>query len=122
MQIDDVPDEWVKAANERDLSVAEYGRRMVRAGRRQFGFDYDAAETPADPKTLKLDESDGSEIETQLKAWILKNLSTDDAMDVDELVNLLESELAVLADELQDEGKAEYRRSQGGYLKLNTDE
>lgn len=122
MYFADIPDEWVKEADERDLSIAEYGKRMIRAGRRQFGHDYAPNETPATPNTLKLDESTGSEIEAQLKAWIHANLSTDDALDVDDLVDLLEDDLAILADELQDEQKAEYRRSQGGYLKIPTNE
>lgn len=118
----EVPDAWVEAADERDLSLAEYTRRMVRAGRRQFGVDYEPQEVPANPKTLKQDDSSGSEIETQLKTWIRTNLSTDDAQDVDDLVALLEDDLATLADKLCDEGKAKYRRSQGGYLKIATDE
>ena len=118
----DVPDEWVKEADARDLSLSEYGKRMIRAGRRQFGHNYTPEKTLATPKTLKLDDSTGSEIETQLKAWIHANLSTDDAQDVDELVDLLEDDLATLADELCDEQKAKYRRSQGGYLKTPTNE
>jgi hypothetical protein len=118
----EVPDEWVKEADERDLPLTEYTNRMVRAGRRQFGHDYAPEETPTTPNTLKLDDSTGSEIETQLKAWIHANLSTDDAQDIDDLIALLEDDLAKLADELQDENKAEYRRSQGGYLKLSTDD
>ena len=95
---------------------------MIRAGRRQFGHEYAPNETPATPNTLKTDDSTGSGVETQLKAWIYANLSTDDALDVDDLVELLEGDLAELADELQDEEKAEYRRSQGGYLKLASNE
>jgi len=120
--MDDLPEEWVKEADERDLSNTEYAKRMVRAGRQQFGHDYAPNETPATPNTLKLDDSTGSEVETQLKAWIYANLSTDDALDVEDLVELLEDDLAKLADELQDEQKAEYRRSRGGYLKIPTNE
>lgn len=122
IQISDVPDEWLKEADERNLSRSEYTKRMIRGGRRQFGHDYAPNETPATPNTLKLDESTGSEIETQLKAWIHANLSTDDAQDVDDLVDLLEDDLATLADELCDEQKAKYRRSKGGYLKIPTNE
>jgi len=122
LQIRDVPDQWVEEAHDRDLSLAEYSRRMIRAGRRQFGHEYAPNETPATPNTLKTDDSTGSGVETQLKAWIYANLSTDDALDVDDLVELLEGDLAELADELQDEEKAEYRRSQGGYLKLASNE
>jgi hypothetical protein len=117
----EAPDDWVEDAHERDLSLAEYVRRMVTAGRRQFGYDYEPSDTPATPKTLKLEEATGSEIETQLKAWIHTNLSTDDAQDISDLIELLEDDLATLADELCDEEKAKYRRSQGGYLKV-TDE
>lgn len=122
IHLEDVPDEWVQEADERDLSLSEYGRRMIRAGRRQFGHDYAPNETPATPNTLKLDDSTGAKIETQLKAWIHANLSTDDAQDVDNLVALLEDDLATLADELCDEEKAKYRRSQGGYLKISSNE
>lgn len=118
----DVPEAWVEAADERDLPLTEYVNRMVRAGRRQFGINYRPQEVPANPKTLKQDDSSGSEIETQLKTWIHTNLSTDDAQDVDNLVALLEDDLATLADKLCDEGKAKYRLSQGGYLKIATDE
>lgn len=122
IHLKDLPDEYAKEADERDLSVAEYSRRMIRAGRRQLGHDYVASETPATPNTLKLNDSTGSEIETQLKEWIHANLSTDDAQDVDDLVDLLEDDLATVADELCDEEKAKYRRSQGGYLKTSTDD
>ena len=122
IHLQDVPDEWVEEADERDLMLTEYGKRMIRAGRRQFGHDYALDETPMTPNTLKLDDSTGSEIETQLKDWIHANLSTDDAQDVDDLVALLEDDLATLADELCDEQKAKYRRSQGGYLKTTTDD
>jgi hypothetical protein len=119
MNITHIPDEWVEEADQRDLSLGEYGRRMIRAGRRQFGHDYEPSETPATPKTLKLDESTGSEVETQLKAWIHANLSTDQALDIEDLLDLLEDDLAELADELCDENKAKYRRSEGGYIKIN---
>lgn len=113
----DVPEEWVEEADQRDLPLSEYARRMIRAGHRQFGHDYQPTETP-EPKTLKHDESTGSEIETQLKAWIHTNLSTEQALDIEDLLVLLEDDLAELADELQDENKAEYRRSRGGYIKI----
>lgn len=120
----EIQDEWVEAAHERDLSIKEYCRRMIRAGRRQFGEPYDVDESPADPQTLKLDDSTRrSDVDDSLKQWILTNLASDDAQDVDDLVDLLESDLAELADELCEENKAKFRRSEGGYLKLtDTDE
>jgi len=118
----DIPDEWAEDADERDISITEYLKRMTRAGRRQFGYKYELIELPAEPKALKLGETTRSKIEAQLKAWILANLSTDNAQDLEDLMESLEKDLSTLADELCDEGKAKYRRSQGGYLKLTNDE
>lgn len=121
-QIKDVPEDWVEEADEMEISVAEYCRRMVRAGRRQFGQEYSAEEVPKDPATLKTkNEPTGDVIEVELEKWIYNNLSTDEAQDVEDLVSLLEGEITVLADNLCDKGKAKYRRSKGGYLKEEND-
>jgi len=121
LRVANIPDEWAEEADQRNLCLGEYARRMIRAGQRQFGHDYEPSEAPATPKTLKLDENTGAEIETQLKAWIHNNLSTDQALDIEDLIDLLEDDLVELADELCDENKAKYRRSKGGYIKI-TDE
>lgn len=118
----EVPDEWVAAADERNLSVKEYCHRMIRAGRRQYGADYAVAESPADPQTLKIDDTGSkTNINDTLQEWVLTNLSTDDALDSEDLLGLLEDDLITVADDLCDQGKAKYRRSKGGYLKT-TDE
>jgi hypothetical protein len=95
---------------------------MARAGKRQFGYEYDPAETPAQPKTLKFDDDAASDVDAELKQWILTNLSTTDSQDVDDLVGLLSDEIAELADELSDESKAIYRPSKVGYLKVDDNE
>lgn len=118
----EIPDKWAKSADERDISCTKYVEQMARAGRRQFGFEYEASETPADPKTLKLDDETATDVEKELKRWILANLSSTDALDVDDLVDLLGDDIAKLADELCDDGDAMYRRSKGGYLKVDDDE
>lgn len=119
----EVPDEWVEAADERNLTVKEYCYRMIRAGRRQFGAPYAVEESPADPETLKLDSSESkTDIDTTLEQWILTNLSTDEALDIEELLDLLEKDLVKLADNLCDQEEAKYRRSEGGYTKLTDDE
>lgn len=118
----EIPDEWAEDADERDISCIKYVEQMARAGRRQFGFEYEATENPAQPKTLKLDDNAATDVNEELKQWILTNLSTTDAQDVDNLINLLGDEIAELADELCDDGKAIYRGSRGGYLKVDNDE
>lgn len=116
----EVPDEWVENANEMDVSVKEYVCRMVRAGQRQFGYDYSPAETPAETKSLKIDEH--SSIEDDLKEWVYKNLSTGTGTGESELVDLLKDDIVESADALCDEGRAKYRRTDGGWLKVTEDE
>ncbi len=116
----EVPDEWAKAANDMDVSVTEYCSRMIRAGRRQFGYDYTPEETPAQPKSLNLDET--SSIEDELQEWVYQNLSTTKGHDEKELLSLLEEDIIEAADDLCDEGRAKYRRTSGGWLKVSSDE
>jgi len=116
--------EWMRdEAEERDLSLSEFARRMIRAGERQFGYDYTPQEVPAEPKSLKIkSESKSLDINKELKQWIEANLSTDEAYDVDDLIELLRDDIIELADELCEEGRAKYRRGEGGYLKVVDDE
>lgn len=113
-----IPDEWATEANERDISNAEYVRRMVRAGRRQFGLDYEPDETPTEPTTLKHDETSTRDVEKELKNWIGANLSTSDPQEISDLVNLLEGDFEGLMSDLMDEGKVTYKPGKG-YLRVN---
>jgi len=93
---------------------------MIRAGRRQFGAQYAVEESPTTPQTLKLDSTESkTNIDATLEQWILTNLSTDEALDIEDLLELLEDDLAELADGLCDQGNAKYRRSKGGYIKIS---
>lgn len=116
----EVPDKWVENADEMDVSVKEYVCRMVRAGRRQFGYDHSPEETPAETKSLNIDEHNS--MEDDLKEWVHQNLSTTTGTSESELVNLLEEDIVEAADALCDEGRAKYRRTGGGWLKVNEDE
>lgn len=115
----ELPDEWVEEANDRDISNTEYVRRMVRAGRRQFGMDYESYETPADPNTLKHDETAGSDIEETLKKWIEANLSTSNPQEIADLVDLLEDDFKGLISELMKDGKARYEPEEGYLTEVN---
>ena len=118
----EVPDEWIEAADERDISIKEYCHRMIRAGRRQFGAPYAIDESPADPQTLKRDSTESqTDIDATLEQWILQNLSTDEAIDIEQLLELLQDDLVELADNLCEQNKAKYRRSEGGYIKTHNE-
>ncbi|MDG5762072.1 DUF5805 domain-containing protein [Natronococcus sp. A-GB1] len=116
----EVPDEWVEAADDMDVSVKEYCSRMIRAGRRQFGYDYTPKETPVQPKSLNIDDT--ASMEDELKEWVYRNLSTTKGYDEEELLGLLEDDIIEAADNLCDEGRAKYRRTSGGWLKVDIDE
>lgn len=113
-----IPDEWATEANERDISSTEYVRKMVRAGRRQFGLDYEPDETPTEPTTLKHDETSTRDVEEELKNWIAANLSTSDPQEISDLVNLLEGDFEGLMSDLMDEEKVTYKPGKG-YLRVN---
>ncbi|ELY95120.1 hypothetical protein C483_02111 [Natrialba hulunbeirensis JCM 10989] len=118
----EVPDEWTEAADEMDASVAAYCRKMVRAGRRQFGYDYEPHEVPVSQKTLKTDDQVDPGADGVLEDFVLRNLSTETGQDEEDIAELLEEEIASAADRLVEQGQAKYRRSQGGWLKVIEDE
>jgi hypothetical protein len=118
----EVPDEWVEAADEMDTSLATYCQRMARVGRRQFGYDYDPHEVPASQKTLKHDDQVTSDADDVLEEFVYRNLSTETGQDEEDLAELLKEEIANAADRLVEQGRAKYRRSQGGWLKVIDDE
>jgi uncharacterized protein YcaQ len=113
-----IPDEWVAEANERDIPNTRYVGRMARAGRRQFGLDYEPDETPTEPTTLKQDETSTRDVEQELKDWIAANLSTNDPQEISDLVNLLEGDFEELMSDLMDEEKVTYKPGKG-YLRVN---
>lgn len=118
----EVPDKWVDAADEMDTSLATYCRQMIRAGRRQFGYDYEPHEVPASQKTLKHDNRRTSDADDVLEEFVYRNLSTETGQDEEDLAELLEEEIASAADRLVEQSRAKYRRSQGGWLKVIEDE
>lgn len=111
----EMPDKWVEDANAMNVSRAEYCRRMIRAGRRQLGYDYQPQETPSDMKSLQLNNDEDRDVE--LGEWIHKNLSKDTGINEERLINLLKEDIIEAADDLCDQGLAKYRRSDGGWVK-----
>lgn len=117
----DMPPEWVEDANEMDVSRAEYLRRMVRAGRRQWGYDH--TREPENPH-VQLQEpgtQDTVNVRSMLKHTILRNLSTTDGIDEAELIDLVTGDLEEITDEvldeLKEEGEADYSSRKGGWVK-----
>jgi hypothetical protein len=114
-----VPEGWREEADEMDVSVAEYVRRMCRAGRLQWGYDH--LEEP-EKKGLKHTETDSSkELAEALQAAILRNLSTEDGLKEGELADVLFEEmideLGVHLQDLKEDGMADYNPREGGWVK-----
>lgn len=112
----EMPEEWVEAADEMDVTYTEYVRRMTRAGRRQMGYDYEPQETPTETTSLKIDENDTKNTERDIiESFLLRNLSTQDYIGTEEIVELLENEIAKTAEALENEGKLDGSVSAGGW-------
>jgi hypothetical protein len=111
----DMPDEWAEAADEMGVTYSEYVRRMTRAGRRQMGYDYEPEEVPRDIKSLKLEEDPETADTDVVRELILRNLSTDEYLGVNDLVELVKQDIAETAEQLEAEGKLDGSVSKGGW-------
>lgn len=119
-----VPKHWEDDAEEIDVSLPEYVRRMARAGRRQWGFVH--TEEPDTPQ-LNVDESmaesttDASGSAVDLQDAILRVLSTTDGLDEAELTELvlddLQSQIEQELQELKDADEVDYHLDKGGWVK-----
>lgn len=109
----EVPDEWAVAAEESDVPLAEYCRRMVRAGRRQFGNE--GGDTDETETAERITDRSPAE------RLVAQKLDSDTGRDVDDLLNALEADVTEAADALVEAGEAKYRHARGGWIET-TDE
>lgn len=115
-----VPTDWVEEADDSDVSRSEWFRRLVRAGRRQWGYDH--IEEPDEPEmNLEEPSSDDNSID-DLEAAILRNLSTTDGVDQEELTQLLlddlQEQMETTLQSLKDDGKVDIDLTKGGWVKV----
>lgn len=115
-----VPEEWMQAAEEMDVSDSEYIRRMVRAGRRQWGYEYTSE---PEKKGLNHDDSrsQSGDLEDTFRAAVFQNLSKTEGLDEEELAELLFEnlidDLGAQLQQLKDSGKADYNPRDGGWVR-----
>jgi hypothetical protein len=110
-------DTWERHADALDMSLSEFVRSMVQAGRK--GFDPEARnEGSPEPATgpSSTPEPQGSGLEEQ----VLSTLSREAYVDWDELLagvtDEVEDRLDTTLQELQDEGTVRYSGRHGGYV------
>lgn len=115
-----IPPEWEADAEEMDVSLSEYVRRMARAGRRQWGYEH--IEPAADPH-VQFEETTNTpaeEVGTIIQNIILRNLSTSDGITEEELTTLITSDISNQVgnqlEELLDEGAVKYSPTKGGWV------
>lgn len=115
----EVPKEWREDAEDMDVALTEYVRRMVRAGQRQWGYDH---EKEPKKKGIRVDNSTNEALEKALQTALLQNLSTTEGIGEEELADLLFDDLITdLGKHLQtlkDSGEADYNPRDGGWIKL----
>lgn len=115
-----VPEKWEEDAEEMDVTLTEYVRRMVRAGRRQWGYEHTSE---PEKNGLKLDESQnqGEDLEDTLREAVLRNLSTTKGLDEKDLAELLFEDLiddlGMQLQQLKDSRKADYNPRDGGWVR-----
>jgi len=109
---------WEEQKDEMGVSAAEYIRRMVRVGHRQYGYPYDPEEIP-EMYSIKT-EGDSHGKKDLVRQFLINNLSTEKYISLEELTDLLKEEIEETAKDLERQRIVESSFSQGGF-KLQED-
>jgi hypothetical protein len=117
----ELPEEWEKDKEEMGVSAAEWVRRMVRLGRRQYGLPYDPEEVPAEMASIKT-ENDETADSDYVREFLLANLSTDEYLEIEELLDLIGKDIDKEIKSMEREGIAESRYGEGAKLSDNYQE
>lgn len=107
-----VPDDWIEDAEEMDVSTTEFVLRMAHAGRRKFGYDRDDDD---EMKTLKNNDPSNTGV---AKEFVQRNLSVEDPESKEDLMGLIQDDIAEALDELSQEGSVDYLAREGGWIKV----
>lgn len=107
-------DEWEEQKEEMGVSGAEYIRRMVRLGHRQYGYPYDPDEIP-EMKSIKTKDDQQSEKDL-VRQFLINNLSSEGYTSLEELVSILEMEIEETAKDLERQEIVESSLAEGGYI------
>jgi hypothetical protein len=113
-------EKWEKEAEEMDISKAQYFRRMIRSGRRQWGYT-EENDTNRGELQLKNPENTPTDSDSNIKTTIKRNLSTTEGVSEEEIAEIVYQDLAdqigELLVELKEEGEADYDPTKGGWIK-----
>lgn len=111
-----VPDDqkavWSDHAEELDMSLSEFVRTMVQAGRR--GFTIEPSRPADEPDSPDADPGD-RDLETRIDAALTAGPRSWDEL-VEAVVDDIEDELAETLDDLQARDRVRYSGRDGGYV------
>ena len=114
-------DEWQSHADELDMSLSEFVRSMVQAGRRGFTGGSAGQSTASDVESPGGADSDADPQGSRLEDRILSTLADGESYDWDELVGAvtddLEAQLDEVLQELQARDEIRYSGRDGGYVR-----
>lgn len=114
---------WRESAESMDMSLSEFVRSMVQAGRRDF--DLEGAPETEHPASVEphLDPSDprGRGLEKQVLSTLDSAGVADWSDLVDELSGDFEARLEDVIGELEDRGEIRYAPRDGGYVRRGDD-
>lgn len=111
--------EWAEHADELDMSLSEFVRSMVQAGRRGFTDDRSNVESSSNVKPSATPSSNANPEGKGLEDRVADILSEEGFADWDELVAALtddfEERLEATLQEMQADGRVQYSGRSGGY-------
>ncbi|MFB6266174.1 MAG: DUF5805 domain-containing protein [Halodesulfurarchaeum sp.] len=111
---------WETHAQRLDMSLSEFVRSMVQAGRRGFGAE-DTQEGDGEPSVDEVEEdsSRASNPRGDIRRTVLQTLEAEGSQTWEELVEIvtsdIEDDLETALDELQESNTIIYRPRKGGY-------
>lgn len=112
-------DEWIREADAMDMTLSEFVRSMVQAGRSDISVDSKDTELPRNEGPAGTPSSDPDPPGSGLEDRVLTILESDEFYEWDELVAALTDDVEERLEDslrnLQAEGKVQHSGRNGGY-------
>lgn len=112
-------EQWAREADAMNMSLSEFVRSMVQAGRSDISVDAESGQTAPDEQPAATPSSDPDPQGSSLEDRVVAILETDEYYEWDELVAALtddvEERLEDALQELQAEGEVQHSGRHGGY-------
>lgn len=108
---------WKENQEEMGVSAAEWCRRMIRLGCRQYGLPYDPDEMP-EINGIKTEKDEKADTD-HFRQFLISNLSTDRYLEIEEILDIAGDEIEETLESLESAGVVDSSYRQG--FKLESD-